>query len=240
MRPVVVGHGRQQAEQRDPPAGERVGAVGHRLGDEQAGPRVADRVLGVLGHEADEEQRVARDRRGRSWPPSRTGSPAGSAAMRRERAPVPDATSVRHRSACDGSGGGGPPGWAVAPAPPSSPTGTWCPVGRRCHPATLRAEPWPRRPAHTPRAARPPRPKTCRGRRRSSPGRPGRPVCPLALGNAEGESTLPTWSSMCSAIGCTGAVVNSATGQRSGCRRGRWCAGPCRRCPTRRWRLRRW
>ena len=56
---VVVGHGRQQAEQRDPPAGERVGAVGYRLGDEQAGPRVAHRVLGVLGHEADEEQRIA-------------------------------------------------------------------------------------------------------------------------------------------------------------------------------------
>ena len=45
--------------QRDPSTGERIGAFGHRLGDEQARPRVADRVLRVLGHEADEEERVA-------------------------------------------------------------------------------------------------------------------------------------------------------------------------------------
>ena len=32
----------------------------------------------------------------------------------------------------------------------------------------------------------------------------------------------------------------SATGRRSACRRCRRCAGPCLRCPNRRWRLRRW
>ena len=38
------------------------------------------------------------------------------------------ATNVRHRSACDGSGGGGP--GAPATSPPSMPVGTECPLGR--------------------------------------------------------------------------------------------------------------
>ena len=126
---VVLGHGRQQTQQRDPPAGERVGPVGYRLGHEQTRPRVADRVLGVLGHEADEEERV----------PAIVEAVAGNRAVRvalriggkrGERPRLAEATRVRQRSACDGSGGGGPPGRVLGAAPPSSPVGTWCPVGR--------------------------------------------------------------------------------------------------------------
>jgi hypothetical protein len=40
---------------------------------------------------------------------------------------VLDATSVRHRSACDGSGGAAP---IVAGEPLSSVVGTWCMLGR--------------------------------------------------------------------------------------------------------------
>ena len=45
------------------------------------------------------------------------------------------ATNVRHRSACDGSGGGGP--GAPAASPPSMPVGTECPVGRSLFPLIL-------------------------------------------------------------------------------------------------------
>ena len=41
-----------------------------------------------------------------------------------------EATSVRQRSACEGSRGGDPPDRVLGAPPPSSPVGTWCPVGR--------------------------------------------------------------------------------------------------------------
>ena len=93
-----------------------------------------------------------------------------------------------------------------------------------CRRATLAAEPWFRCPAAYP---------TSGTSATTERGAPGRSACSLATPRA--SRRCRDWSE-CTAIGCSKGVASSATAQRSACRRGRRCAGPCRRCPTHRLR----